>query len=72
MRKNLYWRRKPSEQYCLIAQRKSSTTAKVKSVSKSSTKQRKPMERKEQNAESVSTSKQRNDQSFWLMLRWNI
>ena len=42
---------------------KPSPTTKVKSFSKSSTKQSKPMERKEQNTESVSTSKQRNNQS---------
>ena len=41
----------------------SSPTTRVKLVSKSSTKPRELTERKEQNTESVSTSKERNDQS---------
>ena len=40
-----------------------SPTTRVKSVSKSSTKQYKSVERKEQNTEPASISKQRNDQS---------
>ena len=42
---------------------KPSPITKVKSVSKLSTNQSKSMEKKEQNAETVRTSKQRNDQS---------
>ena len=42
---------------------KPSPITKVKSVSKLSTKQSKSMEKKEPNAETVRTSKQRNDQS---------
>ena len=42
---------------------KPSRITRVKPVSKSSTKLSKPMKMKEQKTESVSTSKQRNDQS---------
>ena len=55
-----------------------STATRIKSVSKSSTKQSKSMERKRKNTEFIGTSKQSNDQSqtkeksFWMTVWWNI